>query len=224
MTKRHQRAGFVVDKRDADGMTLLMTAAQTGEYQCLLECLESCADINAVDNAGNNALIHAVRAKQDTIAVVLMNKGIDPAKQTSGGTTALIEACASQLPEVIERLLKKKVPLNAQNRSGNTALMVACLLNDGWAACRIAEEGADFETLKNKKDMTALAIARTFMKRDDLVCFEEVIEKRRAAQRLVDQAAAEERAKTLEKNVEEATILQRAIKPMKPVALKLKPQ
>jgi uncharacterized protein len=222
VTKRHQRPGFVVDKRDAIGMTLLMTAAQAGEYKCVEECLESGADINAVDNAGNNALIHALRAKEDTIGIILMNKGIDAAKQTSGGTTALIEACASQLPEVIERLLKKKVPLDAQNVQGNTALMTACLLNDAWAACRIAEEGADYDLLKNKEGMTALDIAHRFMDRKDLVLFENIIEKRRDEKKLAEMKAVETRAQELQQNVQDATVLQRAIKPMKPVALKLK--
>ena len=224
MTKRHLRPGFVVDKRDTTGMTLLMTAAQAGEYQCLLECLESGADINAVDNAGNNALIHAARNKQDTIAVVLIRRGANAAHQTPGGSTALIEACDAQLPDVIENLLQKKVPLDAQNAQGNTALMLACALSDGWAACRIAEEGADFETLKNKDGDTALALARSRMRHDDFVAFNNIIEKYREVKRLADIKAAAESAKTLEKNVEKATVLQRAIKPMKPVALKLKPR
>jgi ankyrin repeat protein len=216
--------GFVVDRRDSLGTTLLMEAARQGEYNRVLQCLEEGSDINAVDNAGNNALIYALQAKEDTIAIILMNKGLDAAKQMRGGTTALIEACAAQLPEVIERLLQKKVPLDAQNKQGNTALMTACLRNDGWAACRIAEEGADFENLRNKKGMTALAIARAHMDRKDLVLFENIIEKRREEKKQADIRATETRAQELEQNVQDATVLQREIKVGKPVALKLKPR
>lgn len=222
MTKRPVRAGFIVDRRDSLGVTLLMEAARQGERECLLRCLEEGSDINAVDNAGNNAVIHALQAGHDGIAIILMNQGAEVAKPTKMGITALMEACTARMPEVIDRLLQKKVPLDLQDRLGNTALMLSCDLGDGWAACRIAEEGADFEVLKNKAGFTALALARSKMKRDDLALFEKILEKRRDEKKLADIKAVEIKAQELEQNVHDATVLQRAIKPMKPVALKLK--
>ncbi|TAL37275.1 MAG: ankyrin repeat domain-containing protein [Alphaproteobacteria bacterium] len=224
MKKRPVPAKFVVDRRDSLGVTLLMEAARRGVRERMLQCLDEGSDINAVDNGGYNALMHALQGKQDVPAIDLINRGIDVTLRAKNGSTALIEACQSQMPEIIERLLKKKVPLDAQNSQGNTALMIACLLNDGWAACRVAEEGADFETLKNKKEMTAIDIARRFMDRKDLVLFENIIEKRREEKKLADIRAAETKAQELEQNVQDATVLQREIKVGKPVALKLKPR
>lgn len=224
MKKRPVPAKFIVDRRDSLGVTLLMEAARRGVRERMLQCLDEGSDINAVDNGGFNALMHALQGKQDVPAIDLMNRGIDVTHQAKNGSTALIESCLSQIPEITDRLLKKKVPLDAQNQSGNTALMIACLLKDGWAACRIAEEGADFDTLKNNRGQTALDLANSFLSRKDLLLFEKILETRRAQKRQEEIRAAETRAQELEQNVHEATVLQRGIRPLKPVAFKPKPR
>jgi hypothetical protein len=222
MTEHTVPSGFIVDKRDADGVTLLMEAARQGEYKRLQQCLDEGSDINAVDYAGNNALMHALLNKEDTIAVILISRDIDAGKPALNGSTPLLEACAAQMPEVIERLLKKKVPLDAQNKHGSTALMTACAFGDGWAACRLVEEGADFDMLKNEKGLTALDTAHVGLRGRDLLLFERIVEKRREQIKIAEARAQAERERISNENIRNETVLQRDVKTLKRVVFRPK--
>lgn len=220
--KKQFKAAFAVDKRDSLGTTLLMEAARRGTYDRLLKCLGEGSDINAVDYAGRNALMYAIEGKHDGLATVLIARGIDAERKDANKNTPLIQACIAGVPEIIERLMQKHVTLDAQNDKGNTALMMACTAGDGWAACKLVDAGADFETLKNSKGTDALTLARAALRGDDLVKFLACVDKSRERQQAANIAAAETKARELAQNVEVATVLQRNVTPLRPVAFRPK--
>lgn len=222
MRKLARPPGFIVDKRDNDGTTLLMESARQGTYESLTQCLDEGASLNAVDYAGRNALMYAIEGKSDGAAAILLNRGIDAGCRDKLGNTPLIEACKEQIPEVIQRLIAKNVALDVQNDKGNTALIFACANGDGWAACKLADAGADAEQLTNHEGNSALTIARKCMRPQDFATFETCVAAQREKKRLSAIAAAEEKERQLAQHVVEATVLQRDVTPLKPVAFRPK--
>lgn len=218
MKKPSTTAPFTADRRPADVTTPLMEAARAGAYERVLECLDRGCDINAVDDAGRNALFYALDAKQETIATVLLNRGIDGAQAAKDGVTPLMRACANEIPEIVQRLLQKKVPLDARTEHGNTALIFACAAGDGWSACRLLEEGADWSPV-NAQGNSAVSLARVGMSNRDFLLFEQCLLQKMEARRL---ALAVQKEQELARQVEEATILQRDVRPLKPVAFRPK--
>jgi ankyrin repeat protein len=209
--KKSLKASFTVDKRDSLGTTLLMEAARQGTYDRLLQCLNEGSDINAIDYHGNNALMYAIEGRQDGLAAVLVARGIDAGRKNNAGITPLMEACVAGIPEIIERIAQAKPALDVQDKQGNTALMRSCAAGDGWAACRLVDAGADFEKLQNSNESTALTIAQARLPRKDLELFMACVEKRREQQR-----------REMAQNVHEATVLQRDVRPLRPVAFRPK--
>lgn len=222
MTQSLRSTGFGCDRRDSFGTTLLMEAARQGTFERLTQCLDDGADLNAVDYAGRNALIYAIEGKSDGAAAILLNRGIDPERSDKAGNTPLIEACKAAIPEVIQRLIAKKVPLDVQNEKGNTALMFACANGDGWAACKLVDAGADAEMLTNKQGSTALALAQKSMRPQDLAALRLRIAAQGEKKRQSAIADAEAKEKELAQNVRDATVLQRNVIPMRPVAFRRK--
>jgi ankyrin repeat protein len=215
-----------MDRRDANGMTLLMEAARHKEcFEKMKECLARGADINAVDYAGNNALMHAIDSGQDGApAKFLLNKGIRPDHVRPDGTTALILAALARNPEVIQQLLDLKVPLDGQNKkTGNTAFMYAAAFDDGWAVCKLVAAGADVETLKNAKGLTGLDIARAQLSFENFAIFEKDLAERREKTRLEQERQAREKKASLEQAATDSVVLRHDVAPLKTVTLRVKP-
>jgi ankyrin repeat protein len=222
MAKTLRDFPFVVDKRDHAGTTLLMEAARQGELDCLKECLARGAKLNAVDYAGRNALMYAIEGKQEAIAAWLLNAGIDAQTPDKAGNTPLHHACMEKIPEVVERLAQKKVPFDVQNKKGVTALMFSCAGGDGWAACRLVDAGADATSITNQNGATAFALARQVMIDKDFEAFKRCVENQQEKKRRAAVAAAEAKEQELAQNIHDATVLQRNVTPMKPVAFRRK--
>lgn len=211
------RAGYIVDKRDADGKTKLMEAASRGMHEETLKILEEGADVNAADNAGYTVLIHTLVEKHEDMASLLISKGANPATATKTGMTPLMFCAMSQLHEGIERLILSKAPLDAQEKkNGLTALMMAIKFNDDYAAFRLLKAGADAESIVSNEGVNALAMARAKMKPADFRQFEQEVTERRVKTETC-------RAKEIAENAQDATVLSHDIQPMKKVTLKIRP-
>ncbi|MDE1151310.1 MAG: ankyrin repeat domain-containing protein [Micavibrio sp.] len=194
---------------DANGMTLLMEAARQNLLAKITECVGMKHNINAVDNAGNNALMHAVVNDSEEAACLLLHHGIAPDCAAKTGETPLMEACRRQMDTIVERIAASGKGLDLQEKvEGRTALMLAIEAGDGWAACRLASAGADTATLRDKKGDTAESLARLRLKPQDLIAFEKTVAKHKAA-------AAADKKQRLAETVTGATILQRGIKPLR---------
>jgi ankyrin repeat protein len=102
----------VIDKRDSDGETELMTAAFKGELDVVQKLLEAKAEVNAQDNDGATALHKAIsgantHAKAPHIAVVeALLKAKADVNLTDEGITPLAVANQAGNKVIIEMLRK----------------------------------------------------------------------------------------------------------------------
>jgi ankyrin repeat protein len=216
--KRAVAPGFVVDKRDSLGVTLLMEAVKQGLLEKTVQCIEEGSDVNARDNAGWDPLMHAVHAEHPELAALLVFHGADVTHATPGGETALMQACRCQLHEAIEQIVTKGAPLDVQEKKfGQTALMTAIEHGDAYAACRLAGAGADTDTITDLKGLTAEKMARQKFSGRDLDAFLNLA----AAER--DRRAAEARRR-IENDVAAATVLRQDVAVLKPLSFRLKPR
>ena len=199
----------IPEKKDSLGCTLMMEAAKHNLVDKIKECVAMGHDVNAVDNVGWNALQHAVINEQEDAAVTLLNAGINPVQPNKMGDTPLMEACRRKIDTVVTRIAKAGVSLDAQEKvNGHTAVMVAIESGDGYAACILAEHGADTSTLQSKKGQTAEQMARVYFTGKNLSCFENIVLKKKTT-------AAARRQQELQENIQSATVLTRGIKPLK---------
>jgi len=166
---------------DMMGVTRLMEAAKHNAVKAILECVESKHNINAVDNSGFTALLHAVVAGHEEAALMLMFHKADLSIANRAGWTALHVASEKKMHQVIERWAVMNGPLDAQEKIDNhTALMKAIVSDDIWAAVRLVDAGADFNKLADKKGRTAEDLARLHFDARDRDYFNKAVQRRHA--------------------------------------------
>ncbi|MDQ4085686.1 MAG: ankyrin repeat domain-containing protein [Actinomycetota bacterium] len=84
--------GAPADMTDADGNTLLMTAASHGHTELVTDLAERGADVDALNDRGQSAMAAAVSRGEDEVVRALVKAGADP---HSGSPTALETADSS---------------------------------------------------------------------------------------------------------------------------------
>ena len=88
--------------------------------------LERGADVKAIDENGNTALMDLCRAGASVSEIkILLGKGANVNARNPWGGTALMEAVLRDRPDVIELLLDKGAKIDSQDRQGRTALKIA---------------------------------------------------------------------------------------------------
>ncbi|HEY9593967.1 MAG TPA: ankyrin repeat domain-containing protein, partial [Spirochaetia bacterium] len=118
-------SGFDPDLRDADGFTLLFTAAFKDRIDVAAWLLEHGADVNALDNWKNTVLHHVAdpldSSMSDTVAWarLLVKHGIDVNARNTEGLTALADAAENgdQL-EFIAYLVSQGADVNLGDNEG----------------------------------------------------------------------------------------------------------
>ncbi|KAF1696003.1 hypothetical protein CSC65_05770 [Pseudoxanthomonas daejeonensis] len=98
--------------------TALSQAAQCGDTRIAKLLLARRAQVNAVDNRGNNALHEATRKDHGDMVDLLLAKGANPNARTSDGETPLFEALNCGIAEA---LLAAGADPAIQNNKGQTA-------------------------------------------------------------------------------------------------------
>ncbi|XP_054443512.1 2-5A-dependent ribonuclease [Pteronotus mesoamericanus] len=114
------------------GATALMDAAKKGHVEILSILLDEMgADVNACDNMGRNALIHALvnLKKSDevmNVARILLAHGANVNVRGEKGKTPLILAVENDHLDVVEMLLEQEhIEINDTDTEGKTALLWA---------------------------------------------------------------------------------------------------
>ncbi len=160
----------IPEKTDSMGVTLLMEAAKQNVPEKVIECIEMGHNIDATDNAGYTALMHAVVADNEEIALLLMHHKAALGNANRAGENALHMATKKTGEETMDQFVERWVtlqgPLDAQDKlDGHTALMNAIAAGNAWQACRLVRAGADFDTLTdtrgyNRRAAVAHSISR----------------------------------------------------------------
>ena len=187
----------------------LLTAAENDDFAQVRLCIVAGDDLNAVDAMGRSALILALRQGNEDVANFLLHHNANADIVAKDGETALMVACRLQIDTVIERIAKRGSNFDVQeNAEKKTALMLAIESGDGWAACRLAQVGADVSTVKDARGETAKDKAFKRMEGRVWKAFN------RAATERAEKTAAE-KERQLAKTTVSATTLSREIKPLK---------
>lgn len=109
---------------DDEDLTVLMRKASDGDETWVKDLLKRKVDLDATDDAGCTALMHAAYAGQFEVVKLLLHAGANPNAQSVQGFSALTNAL--QAPEnrtkIVGLLLSKKADPNLRTSKGKTTL------------------------------------------------------------------------------------------------------
>jgi len=116
------------------------------------------ADVNAINNDYETALMLAVYKNYKDIVKLLLNKGANPNIQDKVGNTALMFAVNKGYKDIVKLLLNKGADPNLQTEYGNTALIWATKRTNKDIVKLLLNKNADIN-IQNKLGSTALILA-----------------------------------------------------------------
>ena len=126
--------GAQVNTRDEEGRTPLMEAAGYGRLTTVRVLLDKDADLEAIDDYGNTALLLAacdcaLATMPDTYetAKLLLESGANVNVRNKDGDTPLMIASGGGVvkTQIVELLIEKGADLRSKNAKGETALTIA---------------------------------------------------------------------------------------------------
>lgn len=195
----------------------LIAAVLDGDFvsvQILLK--KSNAGIDAPDDTGTPALVHALKNEYEDIALWLLHRGANRDLAGAGGETPLMVACDKLMSGVVEKLVTQGAALEARDGAlQETALFKAIRAKHAWAACRLIEAGAD-AACTNRKGETPEDLAQVHLSAEDYGFVSAAIARQRAAAASARQAAEQ-------KQTAARCTLQRDIAPLKPLCVHRRP-
>src|SRR6185369_17734868 len=116
--------GINPNAQDADGRTVLISAAARGELDVVNKLLSHGVDINVKDKNGYTALSHAIDAMHDDVEEALLNRPeLDPnCRSGKNRRPALFAYVWRDDKARVEKLLARGADISTQDADGDTAL------------------------------------------------------------------------------------------------------
>ncbi len=124
-----RKAGFSPDRRDHEGLTLLMRAADAGAENIALLLLRQHASPELTDPEGKTALVRAAENGNPAMIETLIRGGADLNAGASSGKTALAAAIEREDTVLLETLIHFGAALWAGASQGNPPLIQAAARN-----------------------------------------------------------------------------------------------
>ena len=116
-------AGINANAQDADGRTVLISAAARGDVEVVNALLTRGADPNVKDKRGYTALSHAVEAMYEDVVDALLNRpDLDTNSSGLNGRPVLLAYVWRDNKERVEKLLAHGADVSAVDADGDTAL------------------------------------------------------------------------------------------------------
>ncbi|HEX4343275.1 MAG TPA: ankyrin repeat domain-containing protein, partial [Verrucomicrobiae bacterium] len=134
--------GAPVNARDAEGNTPLMLATVYGDVACVKTLLDHGAAVNATNDAGASALLHASFDYQKVELLVAHGANVN-IHSALGDTPLMLAARPADSHAAVALLLAQGASVNVANNWGATPLMAAAAGGDVASVKMLLRNGAD---------------------------------------------------------------------------------
>ena len=149
--------GFDANSRDPKGQTGLILALRGGAFDAAEALLKAPnLDVNALNDAGESALMMAALKGQADWAQRLIDRGAHIVKQ---GWSPIHYAATGPDTSVVKLLLDKGAPIDARSPNGSTPLMMAAQYGAEASVELLLQRGAD-PRLRNDRGLSAVDFAK----------------------------------------------------------------
>jgi uncharacterized protein len=149
--------GFDANSRDPKGQTGLFLALRGGSLDVAEVLIKAPnLDVNALNEAGESALMMAALKGQPELSQRLIERGAAIDKQ---GWSPLHYAATGPDPSVVKLLLDRGAPIDARSPNGSTPLMMAAQYGSEASAELLLQRGAD-PRIRNDRGLSAADFAR----------------------------------------------------------------
>lgn len=135
---------------DLKAKGIVQAICQVCKMDTIQRAFKMGADINAIDEAGNNLLHFAARNEDPEVLLLMFDLGFPLAKinqQNKGGKTPLMKAVKIGNTENVLALLARGATPNFVSTNGSTALHVACSWDHAEIASLLVNAGANIEAV-----------------------------------------------------------------------------
>jgi len=133
----------------------LVQAVKLGAIHAVTDLLDQGADVNGGEDLSSRPLFVAIRRGHTDIAMLLLDRGADPALCDPRKTNALMFACWKGNLAVATRCVNAGVPINATNDSGEAPLLFASSFCSEDIVRMLLARGAN-PVARDPEGMTAL--------------------------------------------------------------------
>lgn len=143
--------GVPIDEPNNEGNTHLLTTAKVGNLKTVKLLVDTGANINRVNNLGQNAVLMAARnnGTSDEIVRYFVERGVNYFLKDKNGNNALsLAADVGNLPSV-KYLYSKGLSIESADNDGETALMLASFKHFFKTAEYLLEKGASPRVVTN---------------------------------------------------------------------------
>jgi len=149
--------GFDANSRDPKGQTGLILALRGGSFAAADALLKAPdLDVNALNDAGESALMMAALKGQADWSQRLIERGASIDKQ---GWSPIHYAATGPDTTIVKLLLDKGAPIDARSPNGSTPLMMAAQYGAEASVDLLLQRGADPQ-LRNERGLSAADLAR----------------------------------------------------------------
>ncbi len=128
----------------------IIAAAERGDISEIMKLFAGGANVNAIDDEGETALMHAALNGHLDVVRALLEKDAEVNTKSDKDLTALILAATGKSVEIVKVLLNKGADVNAKQVQGFTALHLAVQHGNFEIAQTLLNRGADVNAKTNE--------------------------------------------------------------------------